>query len=119
MSAQRDAKRAVRDTVRTRLAAAPPGDRARWSAAICEALEASEVWTNARSVLVYLGDPGEPDLDGAIARAIARGVRVSAPRMDWDAGAMDAVELRSLEATQTRRHGIREPAGGAVVVPRR
>lgn len=117
MSAPGEAKRSTRDAVRAQLAMVSGDDRRRWSGEIANALESSEPWTSARSVLVFLGDEGEPNLDGVITRAIERGVRIAAPRMDWDAKSMHAVELGSLEATEVRRHGIREPVVGPSIEP--
>ena len=105
-------KRAMRELMRSGLNAASPDTRRAWSDAIGTALSASDVWRGARSVLVYLGDREEPDLDAVIRDALARGVRVGAPRMDWDAGTMSCTELASLEGVEVRRHGIREPVGG-------
>ena len=117
MSEPRESKRSTRDAVRAQLAMVSGDDRARWSGEIAAALESSQRWADARSVLVFLGDEGEPDLDGLIGRAIGRGVRVSAPRMDWDARTMDAVPLSDLGSTETRRHGIREPIEAPSIKP--
>ncbi len=117
MSGVAESKRSVRDAVRAQLTLVSSDDRRRWSEAITRALEGSEPWASARKVLVFLGDEGEPDLDAAIERAISRGVRVSAPRMDWTAKTMQATELGSLERTEIRRHGIREPVEGPAIEP--
>ena len=76
-------------------------------------------------VLVFLPDAREPAIDPLIGDWISAGRDVLAPRCDWDAGVFTPVRLRSLVATEVRRHGVREPvaaddpapAPAAVLVP--
>lgn len=112
MSGAAASKGALRRSMRARLASIDPGDRARWSASIVEAIASSEAWTAARGVLLYLGDEHEPNLDPLIERGWRAGKRVGAPRMDWPAGTMRGVELGSPAGVEVRRHGIREPVEG-------
>lgn len=87
------------------------GERAEASARICDLLRDD----GAGSALVYLGDEREVDLDPLIAEWIEAGVRVAAPRCDWDAGTFDAVRLDSLDDVEIRRHGMREAAGSEII----
>ncbi len=117
MSEVARAKVAMRAAMRARMADVRAEERRAWSRAIGEALESCEPWLGARSVLVFLSAPDEADLDPVIERAIERGLRVAAPRMDWGARAMEAVGLGSLAQTEIRRLGIREAPDGPAIDP--
>ncbi|MFI4897409.1 MAG: 5-formyltetrahydrofolate cyclo-ligase, partial [Phycisphaerales bacterium JB059] len=110
-------KGALRRMMLARLASFDPGDLARWSALIVEAIASSEAWNDARGVLQFLADEREPNLDPLVGRGWRAGKRVGAPRMDWNAGRMRGVELGSVERVEVRRHGIREPLEGASMAP--
>lgn len=110
------AKREMRARMREVVRALDPADAGEAVELGLGELEASAGWTGARTVLGYLGDEFEPSLDALLARAIAGGKAVVAPRMDWDARTMDARRLASLDEVEVRRHGIREPLDSCDVV---
>ncbi|MFM9958057.1 MAG: 5-formyltetrahydrofolate cyclo-ligase [Phycisphaerales bacterium] len=112
-------KRTARAEGRSAVASMSAEAREAASAAICERLAA---WWEGSGVparaMVYLSKPGpdgleEPDLGGLIERWRRLGVRLAAPRMDWDSGRMSGVELSFDEAgavrTEVRRFGVPEP----------
>jgi len=105
-------KRAQRTLALGRVRAMGGAAIARESARLADTLEAWPVWRDAGSVLGYLAEGREASVDAAMAAALARGVEVSAPRMDWEENAIRAVRLRSMDDVEIRRHGIREPVEG-------
>lgn len=107
------AKRDLRTQMRRTLEGMPARERAIASARVCDLLHDEAKG----GVLVYLGDVREVDLDPLISEWINAGVRVAAPRCDWDAGTLDAVRLASLDDVEVRRHGVREAAGGDIIAP--
>lgn len=87
------------------------------SEALCARLrEVAEV-ESAACVLAYLSLPDEVSVDGWIAEALDRGVRVCVPRVEWDSGSMEPVLLGRMGHWTVGRHGLRGPAAGAAVVP--
>jgi 5-formyltetrahydrofolate cyclo-ligase len=110
------AKREARAAARARLAAMTPAESAERSRLICERLAGMDAVRRAVSVFLFLSaGPDEPDLI-----PLARNLRVAnpavviaAPRVDWAAGSMTAVELTfdhvGIPQTEVRRHGVPEP----------
>jgi len=120
-------KRRARAAARARIAALTPADAAERSRHICDRVWGLESARAARTVFVYLSaGPREPDLLPFMLTLRDRtpGVLVCAPRVDWDAGTMHAVELHfgpdARPQLEVRRHAVPEPvplAGSAPVPP--
>lgn len=110
-------KKTLRETGRAVLAGFSTKDRDAASRAISGHLCGATFWKKARCVLAYLADPTEPNLDPLLEAAMASGVEICAPRMDWETRAMTARELNAMDLIETRRHGIREPVARAARVP--
>src|SRR5438552_2805913 len=69
-------RRALREQAK-RFSAA---DRAAASAQMCQRLIEQNVWKRAQSVLFYFPMPGEPDIQGVLAAALAAGKATVFPR---------------------------------------
>jgi len=110
-------KRSLRESARAAVEAITPADRDSASRRIARHLAECPEWGRARTVLAYLADGSEPDLDPLLKAAMANGIAVCAPRMDWDRRAMEARVLDAIDLIETRRHGIREPVADAPEVP--
>lgn len=110
-------KAALREAGRAALASMTAEARDAGSRAIAGHLSAAEFWKRARCVLAYLADETEPNLDPLLKAAMAHGIEVCAPRMDWEARAMRPRALDAIDLIETRRHGIREPVAEAPEVP--
>lgn len=110
-------KAALRAAGRAAVAGMSAEARDAASRAIAGHLSASDLWRRARCVLGYLADASEPDLDPLLKAAMAHGIEVCAPRMDWEARAMRPRRLDAIDLIETRRHGIREPVAESPEVP--
>lgn len=120
-------KQALRDAMKGVLRLLTPREREDRSASVCATLLGAPRLTEAGVVMIYLPLADEVDIRPFASACLARGQRLCAPRTDWDAGDMHAVEVRDIEAdTRAGRFGVREPAGqvaipdariDAVVVP--
>lgn len=113
----RDEKRALRDTMRARLATIAPEDASAWSARICDHLLASNAYARARRVMLFWPLPGEVDLRPLAADAIGSGRELILPRVDWGARQIEACVVRDPVGHPARelapgRHGIMEPGPG-------
>lgn len=108
------AKRQMRTSVRSALAAVSPKDAAAWSADLSRRLVNTPGFKQARTLMAFLPISGEPDLSKACHDALAAGKRLCMPRIDWDRGTMTPALIRGLDTgLVTTRHGIREPAADA------
>ncbi len=116
MNAGLSPKRAVRARIRTLLSEATEAEVAAWSGVIGARLVR---WLGAResgAMMSYWPAGGEPALRPALAEAAAMGWRIGLPRMDWEAGTMEAVVWAGDESElEVRRHGISEPRRGDVI----
>lgn len=110
-------KAALRDVVRTRLAALSGEDVQRSSAAVCRRLVQADFFQRASTVMLYLPVGSEVDLTCLALRCFQDGKTVCAPRLDWQARHMTAVEIRGLDDRfEQRHHGVREPVGSPLPV---
>lgn len=114
------AKRRAREAGRAALAGLDAARRAEGSTLISARLGAWDPFVGARTVMVYLpfgSPPDEPQLNELVTLARGMAKTVAAPRIGWNAGTMDAVELSFDEhgepRTVVRRHGVPEPLPGA------
>jgi 5-formyltetrahydrofolate cyclo-ligase len=105
------AKAALRASLRARLQAVPPADRAAHSASLRARLRGQEPWRTARSVLFYAPLPDEPDVWPLVEEALAAGKTVLLPRFDPATQAYAACRVRNLSRDLAEgKFGIREPA---------
>lgn len=116
MSVPPDNKEAIRDEMRRRLRSLGTEDAKGWSGQVCSRIAGTSFFARAETLMVYLPIPGEVDITGLALRAFQEGKTVCVPRVDWRAGHMMAVEIRSLddEFVEEKR-GVKEPAGGRSV----
>lgn len=112
----REAKRLARTHAKQRLASLTPEVARVHSAAICQRLAEFARSRPPRAVFLYLPvGPAEPDIIpfAQSLRTQSPDTLIAAPRIDWDAGTMNAVELAFDQSgtprTETRRHNIPEP----------
>lgn len=85
-------------------------DPSRRSEAIVARLLGWEAFRRAGSVMAFLPIGGEADVTAAAEAVLARGSRLLLPRVDWAAGTMAAVEVRSLgDGLVVGRAGLWEP----------
>lgn len=110
---------------RARLLLASLPDAAGRSRELCARLVASDLFTAAGVVLVYLHIPGEPDCTPILDAALAAGKTLCAPEVSWETGTLTPVRLRhgagGWRLTPPARHGVRGPqrdrAGGDEIDP--
>jgi 5-formyltetrahydrofolate cyclo-ligase len=114
----RQAKREARAAARARLGAVEPEEAARLSEGVCRNLLGFGPVMSARTLMVFLPLPGEPDVRPAARALLGMGRRVCLPRMDWEARTMTPAAVSSVdEGLVATRHGVREPGPGAPGVP--
>jgi 5-formyltetrahydrofolate cyclo-ligase len=112
------AKPEMRRAIRRTLDGMDEARRLAGSADICRRLLELPELQAARSVMVYLASPQEPDLSLWIGSALLGSTVVSAPRVDWGASAMSPARIDpgasppSWGATPGR-HGILQPPDDA------
>ena len=86
----------------------------RKSSVACDKLVSLKEFQDARTVMIYLPMSQELDTSAIAAAAWESGKTVLAPKVDWDAGHMVAMEITSLVAglsLSTKGPVIREPQG--------
>jgi 5-formyltetrahydrofolate cyclo-ligase len=83
-----------------------PEERAAVSRQICERIRASDLWRDAKRVLLFVPTPDEPD----ISPLMKDGKQVSLPAFDEKLGRYEARAIRSERDLVPGRFGIPEPA---------
>lgn len=111
-----DEKKRLRAMARARAAAEAPR-RAAHARDMVDHLLASPLWPldGAAPVLAYLALEGEPSLDGLW--LAPTGTTLAAPRIDWEAKAMEAAALGSLEDVELTRRVRQPPASSPTIEP--
>jgi len=113
-----ETKAALREEIYARLKAMPRGHRTVESAQICARLAATELWQNARTVLLFAPMPDEPDIWPLLALALAAGKTLALPRFDRAARNYVTALVQNTENDFVAGHfGIREPAAACPVLP--
>lgn len=109
-------KKALRQTLRQRLANSPREQLHAHSVAACELLARQPEYQQAKTVMIYLAMASELDSTPIALRGWAEGKRIVAPKVDWEERTMAPVEIRSL-TTDVREGamGVREPIGNAAI----
>ena len=105
-------KRALRETLRARVAGVPVDDKFWASGVIRGHIADLAHWRAARVVMVYAGDATEPDLDYLIPLGVSQGKTVCVPRIDWHAGRMRPAAVDSTVRLVWGRRRIRVPDDG-------
>jgi 5-formyltetrahydrofolate cyclo-ligase len=112
-------KQALRQRMRDLIGAIPPEEAATRSRAICDRLATAPELAVARSILLTLALPGEPDLAALGEILLDRGHAICLPRIDWKTRSMTPVRVSSLtEGLVSQRHGVQEPGAGMPLDPR-
>jgi 5-formyltetrahydrofolate cyclo-ligase len=110
---------ALRRQLRARRRALPPAARAAAIRALLAALARSPLLRPGREVALYMATGSELPTGALLRLALARGCRVSLPRIvDPAAARMQFVRWQG-GALRTGCFGLREPRGGRIVPPRR
>jgi 5-formyltetrahydrofolate cyclo-ligase len=110
-------KAEIRQSVQRLVAGITTGQRAAFSAAICERLEQQQAWHSARRVLLFASLPDEPDISELSSRALAAGRTVLLPRFDSATGKYVASVMESTADLVRGRYGVLEPAAGCSHMP--
>lgn len=118
MSDIRAAKQDARAEARARVAELSRERRVAASASLCRRLLEWDRLARAGSVMVFDGDDSEPDLSAVVFALAARGVRVAAPRVNWETRTMDAALIRGEADLVPTRHGLRQPGPDASALDR-
>lgn len=106
-------KPALRTAMRRMLADVAPAERQSRSAQACAILAGLPEFQSASCVFLYLAMPHEADTTELALAAWRLGKTVLAPRVEWQARSMRAVEIRSLvDDVVGGERGLREPRGG-------
>ncbi|MDX2119030.1 MAG: 5-formyltetrahydrofolate cyclo-ligase [Planctomycetota bacterium] len=103
-------KRACRGVVRARLAALDDAERQRQSRAVCMMLQTQPWLLSARSIMAFVPLPDEPDIGPLISFALARGIAVALPGVDWAAKTMTPLWIDCWPcALRADQHGVQVP----------
>lgn len=106
-----NAKAALREKIRARLAALSDHHRAHASRECCARLSQQRVWSQARVILFFGSLPGEPDLWPLLREALAAGKVVALPRFVSRAQGYGAAAVRDVQSDLVRRQlNILEPS---------
>jgi 5-formyltetrahydrofolate cyclo-ligase len=109
----------LRRALRARRAALPAAARAAAARRILASLAASPLLRPGREVALYMATGGEVPTDAVLRLALARGCRISLPRIsDYGAHRMQFIRWRG-GALRNNHYGIAEPRGGTVVPAQR
>jgi len=104
-------KSACRRVVRERLAALTAAERDRESRAACVMVQTQPWFLAAHSMLAYVPMADEPDIGPLIAHALARGMAVALPNVDWDAKTIRPSWIDRWPCDlKPDRHGVHIPA---------
>ncbi len=111
-------KPAIREDIRSQVAAIPADVQALRSQSACRRLIAQPEFARAEIVMAYAATAGELDTGELLAATLRAGKRLVLPRITADDGLMDAVEVADLATDlQPGRYGIAEPVGEAAFPP--
>ena len=105
----RNGKKRLRQWAREKRSAMKPEQAAAADVRIEERVLSLPEYQQARTVMVYMSLPGEPETRGIIRDAVRQGKRVLLPRC-LDSRRMEAALFRGFERLRPGRMGIPEPA---------
>ena len=113
------AKRAVRATMRGRLASLGEDERRRASGAACARVMNLDAFRQASTVMLYMPLATEVDTTPLAIRCFQTGKIVCVPRVDWKRRDMHAVDARSFDDNfmEIDEHGLRTPREGQLIPP--
>ena len=113
-----EAKAALRETVRARLQAIAPEQRAADSVRLCARLQSAELWSAAQAILFFAPLPDEPDVWPLLEFALRENRLVALPAYDAARQEYLARRVRDLAAdVRPGRYGVPEPGTDCPVVP--
>jgi len=99
-----------------RLAAIDEATRLTQSKVAADLLCSTDVFSSARSVMVFLSMPGEIDTTPVIQKVLQSDKRLCAPRVRWAERLMDVIEVSDVDKELLRSsRGYAEPSGKLIV----
>jgi 5-formyltetrahydrofolate cyclo-ligase len=114
----RENKRELRRSIRARLEAMTPEQRAIASGQACALLEGQAVWKKAELIFFYAPLPEEMDIWPLLRDSLAAGKTAALPRFDAATGHYVACQITDLaKDVSAGQFGIREPGGHCIAVP--
>lgn len=119
-----NSKRAFRQQVFDLRKAQDPEQVKRWNDRIRQQVLETDMYKNAKSILIYASCNGEPDTYGIMGHAMAVGKTVAVPRV-ISKGVMEFIEIKDIEDLEPGFKGIPEPkktctkavCGGLMIMP--
>lgn len=106
-------KKALRDQLRADLDALSVDEAHARSVEACDRLVATDEFTRAEVIMVFLSLPREINTTSLVLRSWQECKRVVAPRVSWEQRRMMPVEIRSLtEDVERTRWNLPQPAAG-------
>lgn len=113
------AKTRLRRSIRQRMRALSPEFRASVSARLCERLRQQIAWQTARSVLLFVPLPSEPNILPLFSLALNSGKLLCLPWFDAEKGEYDVRQIEDpLADLAPGCHGIPEPLSSRPLFPR-
>lgn len=105
------AKAEIRARMRALLTAMDEKQRHAASASACTKLTSLEAFEHASVVMLYMPMTNEIDVIPAAVKCFRLGKTVCVPKVDWDRGEIDPVEVTSLDdhVLDCDEHGVRSP----------
>jgi 5-formyltetrahydrofolate cyclo-ligase len=108
-------KRALRASMRARLLALPPAERAAHARAACAAIARTPWFLAAEALFVFVSMRDEIDTTPLLDAILAAGKQLLVPRVIVHNGQLEAVAITSLTCLRPSALGVREPDGGQPV----
>ncbi|MFK7759166.1 MAG: 5-formyltetrahydrofolate cyclo-ligase [Phycisphaerales bacterium] len=100
----------MREALKSSLESMCMESRARLSSELCHQITSSDLFKQARTILVYASLPEEVSLDTLIVEGVNQSKTVCVPRMSWGSKTMEMVQIRNLdEDLEKIRYGLRAP----------
>ena len=111
------AKIELRTRIRALIRSVSPEDRRGFSERLQQGMLAQEIWSRARSVLLFSPLPDEPDISTLIEAAWRVAKTLVLPQTNPATGGYTAAIVPNREALHVGRFGVLEPVAGCPVIP--